>query len=97
MEMKRMEIVFGNECDIVSWMNLVNKVKENFPGLETEDALNEHRNTVLDFMSKEAAICAKSEDKVVVTTYREGVSQGANSVFEIYGNISRWQIYPRSL
>ena len=60
-----MEIVLGNECDIVSWMNLVNKVKENFPGLETEGALDEHRNTVLDFISKESAICAKSKDKIV--------------------------------
>ena len=31
----RMEIVLANEWDIVGWMNLVNEVKESFPGLET--------------------------------------------------------------
>ncbi len=60
-----MEIGFGRECDIDNWMQLVNKVKENFPGLETKEALDEHRNTVLDFMSKESAICAKDKDKIV--------------------------------
>ena len=60
-----MEIGFGRECDIDNWMQLVNKVKENFPGLETKEALDEHRNTVLDFMSKQGAICAKDKDKIV--------------------------------
>ena len=63
--MNRVEITLGKECDIDSWMNLVNKVKKNFPGLETKEALAEHRNTVLDFMHKESAICAKSNDKIV--------------------------------
>lgn len=60
-----MEIGFGRECDIDNWMQLVNKVKENFLGLETKEALDEHRNTVLDFMSKQGAICAKDKDKIV--------------------------------
>lgn len=34
-------------------------MKEHFPGLETDEALEEHKNTVLTFMSKESAICAK--------------------------------------
>lgn len=63
--MNGMEIILGNECDIDSWMDLVNKVKENFPGLETKEALDEHRDTVLDFIRKDSAICAKSNDKVV--------------------------------
>lgn len=60
-----MEIGFGRECDIDNWMQLVNKVKENFPGLETKEALGEHRNTVLDFMSKQGAICAKDKGEIV--------------------------------
>lgn len=59
------KIKLGKEYDIDNWMLLVNKVKENFPGLETKEALDEHRNTVLDFMKKKSAICAKIEDKVV--------------------------------
>ena len=41
-----MTIELGTEQDIDSWMNLVEKVKDSFPGLETREALNEHKNTV---------------------------------------------------
>ena len=60
-----MEIMLGKECDIDSWMCLVNKVKGNFPGLETKEDLEGHRDTVLDFISRKSAICAKSNDKIV--------------------------------
>lgn len=62
-----MEIKLGNICDIENWMDLVDKVKGNFPGLETKEALDEHRKTVLSFMSKDSAICAKIEDKIIGT------------------------------
>lgn len=61
----RMEIGIANECDIDSWMNLVSKVKNSFPGLETKEALDGHRDTVLDFIYKESAICARIEEKIV--------------------------------
>lgn len=60
-----MKIEFGREPDIEMWMNLVNKVKSSFPGLETKAALDEHRQTVLTFMRKESAICAKTEEQIV--------------------------------
>ena len=53
--------------NIDSWMNLVDKVKESFPGLETKEALDEHRQTVLEFVDKGCAICAKADDKIVGT------------------------------
>lgn len=62
-----MTIEPGTEQDIDSWMNLVEKVKDAFPGLETRESLNEHKNTVLDFMSKASAICAKEREEVVGT------------------------------
>ena len=62
-----MKIELGRECDIEDWMQLVNQVKESFPGLETKEALEEHRNTVLECMREASAICAKSNDKVVGT------------------------------
>lgn len=62
-----MKIMFAKKCDIDGWMNLVYSVKENFPGLETDEALEEHKNTVLTFMSKESAICAKNRGKIVGT------------------------------
>ena len=60
-----MEIRIANECDIDGWMNLVCKVKDSFPGLETKAALDEHRDTVLGFIYKKSAICARIEDKII--------------------------------
>ena len=47
-------VVEGIEQDIDSWMELVKRVRWNFPGLETENALKEHRNTVLKFMKQKS-------------------------------------------
>ena len=60
-----MEIRIANECDIDVWMNLVSKVRDSFPGLETKEALDGHKDTVLGFIRKESAICARIEDKIV--------------------------------
>ena len=34
-----MEAVYGMPSDIDSWMNLVNNVSWNFPGLETQEKI----------------------------------------------------------
>lgn len=59
------EIVFGTRTDIDMWMELVQKVRWNFPGLETEQALQEHRETVLEFMDEGQEICAKNDGSIV--------------------------------
>ena len=58
-------VVEGIEQDIDSWMELVKSVRWSFPGLETETALNEHRNTVLKFMKQKRALCVKDEKRIV--------------------------------
>ncbi len=60
-----MIIELATEQNIDNWMNLVTKVKESFPGLETQEALDEHRDTVLNFMKKSSAICAKIDNRIV--------------------------------
>ena len=62
-----MRIELASEWDIDRWMKLVEKVKDAFPGLETQEALNEHKNTVLDFMGRASAICAKEQGEIVGT------------------------------
>ncbi len=62
-----MKIELTTKQDIDNWMALVNKVKGSFPGLETGESLAEHRNTVLEFMDKSSAICAKADNKIVGT------------------------------
>ena len=59
-----MKALYGETSDIQNWMKLVRKVREGFPGLETEEALLDHQNTVLKFMGKKQAICVKEEDTI---------------------------------
>lgn len=54
-----MEVLYGTREDIYSWSELVREVSPVFPGLETEEALEEHRNTVLEFMDDKRALCVK--------------------------------------
>lgn len=50
--------------DVAAWMELVRIVKDNFPGLESEAALREHENTVLHFMQRQEALCAKENERI---------------------------------
>ncbi len=60
-----MQAVFGESSCIHSWMQLVRKVGRNFPGLETEESINEHERTVLKFMNKRQALCVKSRGAII--------------------------------
>ena len=58
-------IDYGNSKNVDSWMRFVRAVSGSFPGLETEEALTGHRQTVLDFMDRQEAICAKQDGEIV--------------------------------
>lgn len=60
-----MEAVFGDSTCINSWIQLVRKVSWNFPGLETEEYIKEHEQTVLMFMNKKQALCVKSQGTII--------------------------------
>lgn len=60
-----MKAEYGTPLDIESWMELVQRLSWNFPGLETEAALEDHRKTVLRFMGENRALCVKNAEKVV--------------------------------
>lgn len=59
-----MRVEYGKPQDIDAWMALVEEVRWNFPGLETQENLDEHKTTVLKFMSKRQAICVKEGNKI---------------------------------
>lgn len=59
------DVRFGTSNDLPSWMELVRRVAWNFPGLETETALQEHAATVAKFIRKGNAICAVEDHAVV--------------------------------
>ena len=46
-------------------MRVVGNVRAQFPGLETREALAEHRNTVLGFMARQAALCAEASGALI--------------------------------
>ena len=62
-----MEIRQGTISDIRLWMELVEKVKDIFPGLETKEAMDKHKLTVLGFISRQEALCAEADGKIVGT------------------------------
>ena len=60
-----MEIRLARPQDIDAWMALVEQVRGQFPGLETDKAMEEHRATVLDFIRQSSAICAAKAGQIV--------------------------------
>lgn len=59
-----MEVLYGKHGDIISWMELVREVSSVFPGIETEEALEEHKNTILRFMDEKRALCVKIHGEI---------------------------------
>lgn len=60
-----MQVTFGSPNDIAPWMELVTLMAWNFPGLETQEALEDHKATVLRFMDKKQALCIKEDGCVL--------------------------------
>lgn len=59
-----MQLFYGVPEDIEKWMNLIEEVRWNFPGLETQEKLDAHKTTVLQFMEKRQAVCVKEEAEI---------------------------------
>jgi Acetyltransferases len=51
--------------DIDSWMGLVYIVKDNFPGLDTEEEIDGYRRTLIKNINRKTALCVKHGDEVV--------------------------------
>lgn len=57
--------IYGVPEDIDCWMKLVSEVSWNFPGMETAEDIDEHRQTVLKFMEKHQAVCVRDNDEII--------------------------------
>lgn len=62
---RKAEIRLAREVDLDGWMALVASVRESFPGLETPQALEDHRNAVVECICRESAVCAVTDGRVV--------------------------------
>lgn len=80
-----MQLFYGVPEDIEKWMSLVTRVRWNFPGLETQEKLDDHRATVLKFMGKIQAICVKDENEIAGVML---FSRGHNMIQKIGGILS---------
>lgn len=63
--METKKVQYGTDRDIIAWMDLVEEVRFQFPGMETDASMAEHRETVLGFMKKRQALCVKDGKAVV--------------------------------
>lgn len=60
-----MQVTAGKPDDIETWMRLVKEIHWNFPGLETREKIEEHKETVLKFMKKDQALCVKKGIEII--------------------------------
>lgn len=58
-----MNVQHGTPRDIESWMALVRQLRKSLPGLETEQLLQAHRQTVLRFMAENRALCVMTDGR----------------------------------
>lgn len=58
-------VCFATMRNLESWMNFVEIVKGYFPGLETEEEIEDYRNTVIKNIDRGSAVCALDGNMVV--------------------------------
>ena len=58
-------IAYAGLANLASWMELMGVMRENFPGLETQAALEEYEKTVMKNIARKSAVCALDGDRVV--------------------------------
>lgn len=63
--MKAYMLKFAEIQDISAWMALVDIVKDNFPGLDSHDEINQYQLTLRKNIKRKTAICVKLSEKVV--------------------------------
>lgn len=59
-----MNVTKGTPADIDSWMALVEEIRSDLPGLETQERMSAHRATVLRFMDEGRALCVKADGRI---------------------------------
>ena len=63
-EVSFVQVEWGKCNEIDEWMKLVEEISGNYPGLETKEKLDEHKETVLRFMDETRALCVKNGKEI---------------------------------
>lgn len=62
---QNIRVDFATRKNLNAWMDFVEVVKWNFPGLETEEKVAEYRKTVIKNIERGTAICALNHNMVI--------------------------------
>lgn len=58
-------LCYAQVQDIDSWMRMIGIVRDNFPGLDSGNAIYEYRQIVLKNILRETALCVKYRNEIV--------------------------------
>jgi len=58
-------LCYAEMDDINSWIKMINIVKDNFPGLDTDEDMNTYRQTVIKNIKRKTAICVKYKNDII--------------------------------
>jgi ribosomal protein S18 acetylase RimI-like enzyme len=89
--MSEIEICFAAHVHLKSWMDLVDLVRWNFPGLETQELLDGYRETVIKNINQRSAICA-IQDGVVVGVLLFSIKHSMLSCMAVHPEFRRMGI-----
>ncbi len=87
-----LKLYYGVPEDIEKWMDLVVRVRWNFPGLETQEKLDEHRRRgVATTLMDEALRNLDHTKEITVSTFRAEDEKGLapRALYEKYGFVPR--------
>ena len=65
MAVSTVKVSYATMDNLYSWMVLIDLVKWNFPGLETEEQINDYRETVIKNIKRKSAVCTLDGDTVI--------------------------------
>ncbi len=65
MKKMKVQIIYAEEDRLEAWMEMVESVRYEFSGLETDQLLEGHKKTVKKNMKRKSAICAWLNEQVV--------------------------------
>jgi ribosomal protein S18 acetylase RimI-like enzyme len=94
--MSEIEICFATHDHLKSWMDLVDLVRWNFPGLETQELLDGYRETVIKNIDRRSAICA-IQDGVVVGVILFSIKHSMLSCMAVHPDFRKMGIATRMI
>ncbi|MBA2853540.1 ribosomal protein S18 acetylase RimI-like enzyme [Methanococcus maripaludis] len=60
------KLQFAELNDLAAWIEMIQTVRDNFPGLETAEQLEDYKKTVIKNIKRKTALCTKSDNGNIV-------------------------------